>query len=388
VTATGTDRLVRSTPLEVATGWAYGLEPDRPLPETSAAPREALDDAIRPALQAGRCYVAFSGGRDSSAVLAAAAALARREDLPLPIPVTTIYPDLPDTDESEWQQLVVGHLGLPDWIRLEFRSGESDLLGPAARRALKAHGPVWPPALQTQGAMYEHLEEGSLLTGEGGDAVFGMQRVTPLTVMRRRRRFDRLVVTEAFKGVLPRPVRRVVIGRRERNGLARPWLRPSALEQHARLMTADDVERPLRYDRGTWFLSRQRFWGVAGTNQRETAAEYGLRTADPLLDPGFLAALARRGGGWGFTGRTAVMRALFSDVLPPEVLARRTKAAFNRAVTGPGTLEFAESWDGSGVDPDLVDPEVLRALWLSDSPTMPTGMLLHSAWLASQGVAE
>lgn len=388
MTATGDDRLVRSTPLEVATGWVYGLEPERPLPETGATPREALDDAIRPALQGGRCYVAFSGGRDSSAVLAAAAALARREDLPLPIPVTTIYPDLPDTDESDWQRLVVGHLGLSDWIRLEFRSGESDLLGPAARRAIKAHGLVWPPALQTQGAMYEHLEEGSLLTGEGGDAVFGLQRVTPLTVMRRGRRLNRRVVTEALKGVLPRPVRQALIARRERNGLARPWLRPRALEQHAQLVAADDAEKPLRYDRGTWFLGRQRIWPVMGANQRGTAAEYGLRSSDPLLDPGFLAALARRGGAWGFTGRTAVMHALFSDVLPAEVVSRRTKAAFNRAVTGPGTLEFAESWDGTGVDPDLVDPQVLRTLWLSASPTMPTGMLLHSAWLASQEAAE
>jgi len=384
VTTTRADRLVRSTPLEVATGWAYGLVPEQPLPKTSATPREMLDNAIRPALRAGRCYVAFSGGRDSSAVLAAATALARREDLPPPIPVTTVYPDLPDTDESDWQRLVIGHLGITNWIRLEFRSGESDLLGPAARRALKAHGLMWPPALQTQGAMYEHLEEGSLLTGEGGDAVFGMQRVTPLTVMRRRRRFDRLVVTESFKAVLPRPVRRGLIARRERSGQLRPWLRPRALQQHAKLVTADDAQQPLRYDRGTWFLNRRRFWSVMGTNQRETAAEFGLLTSDPLLDPGFLAALARRGGGWGFTGRTAVMRALFSDVLPNEVLARSTKAAFNRAVTGPGTLEFAESWDGTGVDPDLVDPDVLRTLWRSASPTMPTGMLLHSAWLASQ----
>lgn len=386
MTATGEDRLVRSTPLEVATGWAYGLEPEQPLPEVSATPREMLDDAIRPALESRRCYVSFSGGRDSSAVLAAATALARREDRPLPIPVSMIYPDLPDTDESEWQRLVIDHLGLSNWIRLEFRRGESDLLGPAARRALKSHGLVWPPALQTQGAMYERLEGGSLLTGEGGDAVFGLQRVAPLTVMRRRRRFDRLVVTEAAKAVLPRPARRRLIAGRERAAHLRPWLRPHALEQHARTAAADDAEQPLRYDRGVWFLIRQRIWAVMGNNQRETAAEYGLRTSDPLLDPRFLAALARRGGAWGFTGRTAVMHALFSDVLPKEVLSRSTKAAFNRAIQGPATREFAQSWDGSGVDHDLVDPEVLRTLWVSDSPAVSAGMLLHSAWLASQGV--
>ena len=75
-------------------------------PATDAArtPREALDDAIRPALVDGPCYVTFSGGRDSSAVLAAATALARREGHALPVPVTRVYPDLPDTDESDWQR--------------------------------------------------------------------------------------------------------------------------------------------------------------------------------------------------------------------------------------------------------------------------------------------
>lgn len=388
MTAAVDDRFVRSTPLEVASGWAYGLKPEKPMPAVSATPREMLDNAIRPALQSGRCYVTFSGGRDSSAVLAAATSLARREDLPLPIPVTKTYPDIPDTDESDWQQLVIDHLGLTDWIRLEFRDGESDLLGAAARKSLKKNGLMWPPALQTQSTVYEHLQEGCLLTGEGGDAVFGMRRVTPLTVMRRRRRFDRLVVTEALKGVLPRPARRALSARREHSSLLRPWLRPDALKQHAKLAAADDAERPLRYDHGTWFLGRQRFWSVADTNQREAAAEYGIRTADPLLDPGFLAALAEFGGAWGFTGRTAAMRALFSDVLPAAVLARKTKAAFNRAFTGPGTLGFAESWDGTGVDTDLVDPEVLRTLWHSTSPTTPAGMLLHSAWLASEEAAQ
>ena len=63
-------------------------------------------------------------------MLAAATALARREGHELPVPVTRIYPDLPDTDESDWQRAVIDHLGLTEWVRLELRNGESELLGP------------------------------------------------------------------------------------------------------------------------------------------------------------------------------------------------------------------------------------------------------------------
>ena len=81
------------------------------------------------------------------------------------------------------------------------------------------------------------------------------------------------------------------------------------------------------------------------------------------------------------------MQALFSDVLPQAVLRRATKASFNHAHSGAATREFARTWDGCGVDEELVDVERLRSVWLSDEPTMGTGVLLHSAWLASEGLA-
>jgi len=52
------------------------------------------------------------------------------------------------------------------------------------------------------------------------------------------------------------------------------------------------------------------------------------------------------------------------------------------------TREFAWQWDGRGVDPDLVDPEALRANWLSDFPHAPSMALLQQAWLASQNSAH
>ena len=384
------DPFLRPGPLEVASGWVYGSVLSTPASDGSGigTPRDALDDAIRPALVSGPCYVTFSGGRDSSAVLAAATALARREGHALPVPVTRVYPDLPDTDESEWQRRVIDHLGLTEWLRLELREGESDLLGPAARDALGSRGVLWPPALQTHGVMFEHLRGGSLLTGEGGDAVLGERRITPVAVLLRRRRPDRVLLRYSAAAVLPRAVRRSLARRIARTSIQSRWLRPEAFEQHVALATEDFCAEPLRYGPATRSITRRRSFATIAHNHAAAAAEYGIRASDPLLDARFVVALARAGGLTGFPGRTATMQSLFSDVLPQDVLCRTTKASFNRAHADVATRNFARTWDGSGVDANVVDVERLRQVWLSDQPTMATGVLLHSAWLASVGLAS
>ena len=382
---TAADPFLRPSPLEVATGWTYGSDPATPRPDTNGTPRDALDDVIRSSLIDGPCYVSFSGGRDSSAVLAAATALARREGHALPVPVTRVYPDLPDTDESAWQRSVVDHLGLTDWVRLELRNGESDLLGDAARNALESRGVLWPPALQAHGVMFEHLREGSLLTGEGGDAVLGGRRITPMTALVRRP--DKALVRYSVFATLPRRARQRIAHRILKSSVQRRWLRPAAFERHVRLAAADACAEPLRYDSATWSITRRRSFATISHNHAAAAAEYRIRAMDPLLDHHFVAALARAGGPIGYRGRTATMLALFSDVLPQAVLRRTSKASFNRAHAGAATREFARTWDGSGIDEHLVDVERLRDVWLSDEPTMATGVLLHSAWLATVGVA-
>lgn len=375
--------LQRCEPLEIAAGGLYGLLPKTALPPSSLTPRQALDNAILPALEVGPCFVTFSGGRDSSGILAAATALARREGLPLPVPVTRVYPDLPDTDESSWQRLVVEHLGLKEWVRLEFRSGESDLLGDAARASLLRHGVLYPAALHSHGAMFERLEPGSLLTGEGGDAVLGNRRGTALALLRRRR-INAQVVRAAADSLLPRPLQRLRTQALLKDSHQARWLQPRALVEHARRAAADIAAEPLLYPASTWFITRMRSFATIQHNHAAIAAEYGLRASDPLLDRGFLAALAHAGGRLGYPSRTFAMRALFSDVLPREALIRSTKASFNMAHTGGVTMEFAQGWDGTGVDPTLVDVDRLRQVWLSDQPTMTSGLLLQSAWLASQ----
>jgi hypothetical protein len=107
----------RPRPWEIASGVALGLDPSAgALPADGPAdPRAALDAVLLRALGRPPCLVSFSGGRDSSAVLAAAAAVARREGLALPVPLTYRFAAVAETDEARWQERVVGRLDLPDW---------------------------------------------------------------------------------------------------------------------------------------------------------------------------------------------------------------------------------------------------------------------------------
>ncbi|NED99596.1 asparagine synthase-related protein [Phytoactinopolyspora halotolerans] len=337
-----------------------------------------------PALHKPPCFVAFSGGRDSSAVLAAATSLARQKGLPEPVPVTEIYPDVAEADEEAWQRLVIEHLGLAEWIRIRI-DGENDLLGDDARSGLLRHGLVWPAAFQVKHRMMSNVSGGSLLTGEGGDESLSPRRITPLMLLlRKRRRRSRKLLTACAWSMAPAPVRRA----RTRTAVVReddrPWLTPSARRDHVRRIADDDAAEPLRWDRATWWVGHQRASSVLFDNYAALAAEYDVSVHHPLADATFLASLARTGGYWGYPGRTALMRMLFSDLLPDEILRRTSKAGFDRAFMGETTREFARVWDGSGVNAALVDPDALRASWLSERPSTMSGLLLQSAWLHGQ----
>src|SRR4051812_32873556 len=162
------------SPLEIASGIVMPKwRSPRPLPQLPAGmtPRAALERAVLLSLRRGRCLVSFSGGRDSSAVLAVAAAVARRESLPLPVPVTHRFPAAAQTDESEWQEEVVRHLGLDDWVRLEIAE-ELDALGPVATAAVRRHGVMWPGNAYFHVPIFEAATGGTVLTGIGGDEAF------------------------------------------------------------------------------------------------------------------------------------------------------------------------------------------------------------------------
>jgi len=81
--------------------WAQCRYPRRPC-KSSAIRHAPCGTRCAPALLRPPCVVAFSGGRDSSRLLAAAADLAAREDLAPPTAYTFRYPLDPAADESHW----------------------------------------------------------------------------------------------------------------------------------------------------------------------------------------------------------------------------------------------------------------------------------------------
>jgi asparagine synthase (glutamine-hydrolysing) len=140
-----------------------------------------------------------------------------------------------------------------------------------------------------------------------------------------------------------------------------PWSWADALRSHLRLPALE-----LALANRDWFGSA-----------------YGVQFVHPLLDPRFVDAVARHGGPLGYAGRTDAMRRLFGDLLPDAILARATKVAFNTAVHGQATRAFAQSWDGTGFDPAVVNIDVLRSMWLAARVHAGTDALLQKAWLAS-----
>ena len=165
------------SPAELASGLVFGTTgPGPAVPsDVPADPLVALESAMLPALLRGPCVVSFSGGRDSSAVLAAATALARREGLPLPVPATNVFRSARWAGESEWQERVVAHLGLDDSVRLELRD-ELDCVGPIARSIAERHGLLWPFNVHFHWPLLDVARGGSLLTGIGGDELLGTSR--------------------------------------------------------------------------------------------------------------------------------------------------------------------------------------------------------------------
>lgn len=375
------------TPLEIASGVVVGADPGTPpLPAYDGrSPREALEAAVLPALQRAPCLVAFSGGRDSSAVLALAAHVARRGGLPLPVPVTIRFPAEPETEEDDWQERVVRHLHLDDWHR-ESVTDELDIIGPFAKDALRRHGVPYPFNGYTYTPMFARAAGGTLMTGLDGDGLLAgwmAESAVDVIAWRRPPRPRDVLRVGLYAG--PRAVRRQVWARRLRP--AQTWLTPDAERRTRRAEAAEMAEEPLRWDaRVSWWNAR-RYLRLSEHFDDVLGAAAGVRMSHPLMDPAFLASLAHTGGRYGPGNRTAVMRHLLSDLLPDDVLARAGKAYFNSAFFNRHSREFAQRWDGASVDRALVDPGRLRAAWLSPRPPLGTAMLLQSTWLTAEGTA-
>ncbi len=381
------------TEREVLLGTVLGGEQPRlaPLPRHGPTPLRRLEEVFVEALSTPPCVLTFSGGRDSSALLAIGLEVARRHGLAEPIPFTLRYPGVVEADESDWQELVIAHLGPKQWERVELPATSADLLGAVGSASLAANGLLWPPAIHLVTGWLHHVAGATVLTGEGGDEILGPYRATALRVALRRLRGGRWALPpDLLRHLLVSSAPVAVRARINRRQLAKTvylsWLRGPLREAALREAVSVDARQPWSWSTAIRSHPQMRRVIVGEANRDWLGAKYDVRFVHPFLDAGFIDAVARDGGPLGYAGRTDAMRKLFGDRLPDAVLARSSKATFNSAFGGPETVEFARSWDGGGVDSGAVDVEVLRSLWLESGLPAGTMALLQSAWLASQPV--
>jgi asparagine synthase (glutamine-hydrolysing) len=371
-------------PLEVAAGMVWGFDPTLTAlePDHSRTPRQALDEVMVEALSHSPCVVSFSGGRDSSAVLAVATESARRHGLPLPIPVTMHFPEEASADESDWQALVIEHLGLDDWVKIELRD-ELDVIGPLSEPLLRTHGLLAPFNSYFHAPVAARAAGGVVLTGVGGDELFTRSPWRRVNELRsglsapRPRDIARLAVAYG-----PKALRARAIGRQFESPR---WLTADAAREVLRHLGDMGASEAIDWDRSivdTWWRSRSRSLGH--TALAVVGAAHGTSMQHPLQDTRFLASMATFGGRVGYANRTDAMRALFDDLLPPALLCRPSKAYFRRTFWGPISRSFAAEWDGQHVDHAIVRVERLREIWGEREPHPGSMLLLQSVWLATQ----
>jgi hypothetical protein len=367
--------------LEIACGIPLGtVAAARAVPGGDRPPLAALEAAIAPALERAPCLVSFSGGADSSLVLAVAVRLARRLALAEPVPITWRFGAAPHAEESVWQERVIAELGARDWVRLQ-ADEELDFVGPHARAVLRRHGLRYPPNAHLHGPLLARARGGSLLTGMGGDHVLALGRWRRAAAVLAGARRPTLGDGPALALALaPAPARRLLDPRRA--WLASPWLWPAVAQRAARMHAADRASEPMWWRGRVAWQPRRRDLAAMLETLEILAADSGALVVNPLVAPGFLAAVARGGGRRGFPSRAAALHALLGDAVPAAVLERRGKARFGEVFWAAGSRALAREWEGDGVDTALVDRAALARVWGGERFSPRTAMLLQQVWLA------
>ena len=372
------------TPLERATGVVFGEDPAAPrFPKATrgVSPLQALEEVVLPYLRRPPCLVLFSGGRDSSAVLAVAAHAARKNGLPEPVAFSLRYAvGGAAADESAWQELVVSHLGLRDWVKVDPGEG-LDPLGEIGQQVLRRHRLIFPTTPHILVPALEAGRGGAVLTGTGGDEAFLFRsRISDVLARRvRPRPRDTARLLVALGPVRLRATRAI-----RPVDTDWPWLTTHARRAFRAALAHDLGSTSLRWPRELESTWRSRSFQLVLASLRLLAMDYGVDLGHPLADPRFLAATGRDAGWHGYGDRTAAMRAIFGALLPDAVNSRTTKATFGDSFWTEASRAFARQWDGTGVNPELVDVEALHELWRREEcPPAPTFVLLKQAWLAA-----
>lgn len=373
------DFRLRPTPLEIAAGVLFGVDDETPpLPEkTAITPQQALRDAMREALARPPCVVAFSGGRDSSAMLALACDVARKDGFALPVPVTLRFPGVEEADETGWQELVIRHLRLGDWVRLDF-ADELDYVGPWAQRVLRRYGVLWPANDYVDLPLLEQAGAGTFVDGVDGDSVFSSSYLRLMQTLHGRERPGRRALRDVLFLLKSRTARERAA---YRGALRLPWMTAKAQDDMRRQLAVEFAAEPFSYAARVRWYHRSRYLSALRSTTELFAAERDVAVVRPLVDPSFLGALAQSLGAVGFKGRSATMDWLFGQLLPAEVISRETKASFPH-YWGEASRKLAAAWDGEGVDERLVDRDALRRVWSSDRVDHRSALLIQSVWLA------
>jgi asparagine synthase (glutamine-hydrolysing) len=276
------------------------------------------------------------------------------------------------------------HLELDDWVRLDW-CDELDMLGPVATRVLARHGILVPFNSHFHYPLLELAAGGSLLTGFGGDELFGrVERVALADVMFSPRRLRVGELPSLVIDIAPRPVRTLV------RGLRRPyrhfsWIRLPALASLGWADTSWDMREPVRWDRSVcewWWPARMLQCCLA--SMRVMAADFDVHVASPLASSVVLAAFAQAGGAVGLRSRSPALRGILGDLLPETVLSRATKASFGGAFWSRHARDFVARWDGRGIDQTRVSAAALRKEWALPSPDAHSFVQLQRAWMASR----
>jgi len=343
--------------------------------------RRALEQALLEGLVQGPTCVSFSGGRDSSLLLAVACHVARSHGFEDPVPITMRHSSK-SSDEEDWQELVVRHLDLGDWIKVEV-ADTMDVCGPAAMAVLRQAGVLAPPNAYLHIPVFERAQ-GTVFIGAGGDEVLGTPGDREAHVLYGRARPELRDVVRVARASLPRALRTRRMVRRLPNW--QPWMKPAAQAEAAWRFAADASAFRYRWDATAVHWATGRTARLLQESLDAVAVTYGVRAATPLASAGFVTAFAGEIGPAGPVSRRANMRLLSEDLLPAALIERSTKASFDALVWGPAFEKFVETWDPGTLSPEvaaLVDVDALLAAWRSGSPPYLTMMLLEKAVLDS-----
>jgi hypothetical protein len=370
------------TSLELAVGRMLGTE-DRPaLPAGRGAagtPQATLEQLLMPAVATGRCVVSFSGGRESAWLLAAATSAARRHGHPDPIPATLSRVGAAAPREREHQELILRHLGLDEWERVDV-GDELELLGPYARRALEEAGLLFPAHLYVFLPLLDLARGGALLAGGIVSDFFIYWRWARVSeVLALRRRPTRRDARELVLAALPARARARVLHPERRLGVP-AWLHGDAAREAERLLLEQVRDVPVRFDAAVFRQRTHRCHAATESSLGALGDVAGARFLMPLRDDRYIASLARAGGRRGFGNRTAAVAALAGGLLPRELLRRSDGATDRLADVGEATRSFLGRWSGRGIDDDVVDADTLRAVWGTGGVPYASTMLLHAAF--------